>query len=60
MISGGNKVQKIQKTKFRKTNEDFDTTQSMKSKKHDKSVYRLFREEQDEFYSRNSKTYKRT
>lgn len=52
MFVGGNNVkQKTQKTKFRK-NEDYnnENQKEERKKKRDKSVYRLQREEKEDFY----------
>lgn len=49
MISGGRKFQKSQKTKFKK-NKDFENIKLNKQKHHDKSTYRLKREEEDGYY----------
>jgi len=46
MFAGGKKIQKTQKTKFRK-NQDRENQESKKQKHHDKSFYRLMREEKD-------------
>ena len=46
MLTGGKKIQKTQKTKFRK-NQDRENQESKKQKHHDKSFYRLMREEKD-------------
>jgi hypothetical protein len=48
MISGGQKIQKTQKTKFRK-NKDKESIKFEKKKHHDKSFYRLAREEKTEY-----------
>ena len=48
MISGGKKIQKTQKTKFRK-NKDHENFNLEKKKHHDKSFYRLAREEKTEY-----------
>lgn len=44
MISGGRKFEKVQKTKFKK-NRDFENFKLNKQKHHDKSTYRLNKEE---------------
>ena len=48
MISGGKKIQKTTKTKFRK-NKDHENFKLDKKKHHDKSFYRLAREEKTEY-----------
>jgi hypothetical protein len=49
MISGGRKFEKTQKTKFKK-NKDFENYKLNKQKHHDKSIYRLNKEDrQNEF-----------
>ena len=45
MFVGGNKPQKIQKTKFRKNAES--EKYSSKHKHHDKSTYRLLKQEEE-------------
>jgi hypothetical protein len=49
MISGGQKIQKTQKTKFRKNTENKESIKFEKKKHHDKSFYRLAREEKTEY-----------
>lgn len=44
----GNKFQKPLKTKYRK-GEDFDVKEERRHKHHDKSYYRLLRQEQEEY-----------
>lgn len=46
MIQGGKKFEKTNKTKFRK-NRDFETFKVNKQKHHDKSTYRLSKEEKE-------------
>jgi hypothetical protein len=47
MLSGGRKLHKPEKTKFRK-NRDKDESLLLKQKKHhDKTMYRLIRQEKD-------------
>lgn len=46
MLAGGSKVQKIQKTKFKKTTDSDNYTKS-KPKHHDRSTYRLLRQEKE-------------
>jgi hypothetical protein len=48
MFSGGKKIQKTQKTKFRK-NKDHESLKLDKKKHHDKSFYRLAKEEKQEY-----------
>lgn len=49
MFESSKKVQKTVKTKFRKQR-DFETTdEKKKAKHHDKSFYRLVRQEKDEY-----------
>lgn len=47
MISGGKKVQKPQKTKFRR-DDDYGMLSKPKKKHHDKSTYRLLRQEKED------------
>lgn len=50
MIQGGKKYEKTSKTKFKK-NKDFESYRINKQKHHDKSTYRLTKEEREnEFY----------
>lgn len=56
MFVGGNKPQKIQKTKFRK-NADSERYNSNKHKHHDKSTYRLLKQEEE--YELESRITKR-
>jgi hypothetical protein len=46
MFTGGKKIEKTQKTKFRK-NQEREGQGSKKQKHHDKSFYRLMREEKE-------------
>jgi hypothetical protein len=48
MVHGGKKVEKPQRTKFRK-NSDHENKNNEKKKHHDKSLYRLAREEREEY-----------
>lgn len=48
MIHGGQKYQKTQKTKFRK-NQDREKAKQEKSRHHDKSFYRLMKEDKDSY-----------
>jgi hypothetical protein len=48
MVQGGKKVEKPQKTKFRK-NSDHENRNFDKKKHHDKSLYRLAKEEREEY-----------
>lgn len=48
MQSGGKKVIKTEKTKFRK-NQDNENKKMMKQKHHDKSFYRLVRQEKEDY-----------
>jgi hypothetical protein len=52
---GAIRVEKISKTKFKKRDEnnDYDTNGEKKKKHHDKSVYRLMREEDKYDYEFN-------
>jgi hypothetical protein len=52
MLAGGNKFQKIVKTKFKK-NKDRETVNLNKKRHHDKSYYRLAREEKEEYVTFN-------
>lgn len=59
---GAIKVEKVAKTKFRKRdeNDDYNTGSNKKKKHHDKSFYRLAREEDDyEFNGYDKKTNSR-
>lgn len=46
MLSGGNKFQKPKKTKFHK-NREFEPQKNRQQKHHDKSLYRLLKQEKD-------------
>jgi len=46
MHSGGKKIIKTQKTKFKK-NKEYDSQQHERQKHHDKSYYRLLRQEKE-------------
>jgi hypothetical protein len=48
MFSGGKKFQKPTKTKFRK-NRDHESMKHDKQKHHDKSFYRLAKQEKEEY-----------
>ena len=48
MVHGGKKVQKPQRTKFRK-NSDNEYGNFDKKKHHDKSLYRLAKQEKEEY-----------
>jgi hypothetical protein len=48
MLAGGNKFQKTVKTKYRKNNEQ-EPLKSQKKRHHDKSYYRLAKEEREEY-----------
>jgi hypothetical protein len=48
MLSGGKKFQKSEKTKFRKNRDSNDYgQQNQKQKHHDKTLYRLMKQEKD-------------
>jgi len=49
---GATKIERVNKTKFRK-NEDNTDTRGQKKKHHDKSFYRLMKEDEDYGYTRN-------
>jgi hypothetical protein len=49
MLSGGKKYQKTVKTKFRKNKENFENQKLGKQRHHDKSFYRLAKEEKEEY-----------
>ena len=49
MLNGGKKIQKTVKTKFKK-NRDKENQNLFKSKHHDKSVYRLVKQQEKEDY----------
>jgi hypothetical protein len=48
MFTGGKKIQKTTKTKFRK-NRDHEGVKHDKQKHHDKSFYRLVKQEKEEY-----------
>ena len=48
MIHGGQKYQKTEKTKFKK-NQDREKSKQDKNRHHDKSFYRLMKEEKDSY-----------
>jgi hypothetical protein len=48
MLTGGKKYQKSQKTKFKK-NKDQQSGRFEKIRHHDKSFYRLLKQEKDEY-----------
>ena len=48
MLAGGSKYQKPIRTKFKKS-QDHETLKSQKKRHHDKILYRLAREEKDEY-----------
>lgn len=50
MIQGGKKFEKTNKSKFKKYEESKETFKE-KKKHHDKSTYRLMREEQKEIFT---------
>jgi hypothetical protein len=45
MLSGGNKIQKTKKTKFNKNRETYENPPMKNQKHHDKSMYRLLKQE---------------
>jgi hypothetical protein len=47
MLSGGKKFQKPKKTKFHKNREQYENQQLKNQKHHDKSLYRLLKQEKD-------------
>ena len=47
MLSGGKKFQKPKKTKFHKNREQYEGQQMKNQKHHDKSLYRLLKQEKD-------------
>lgn len=49
MLSGGKKYQKTTKTKFRKNKDREGSKQFEKPRHHDKSFYRLAKEEKEEY-----------
>ncbi len=48
MLTGGNKFQKTVKTKFRK-NEEHQPSNVQRKRHHDKSFYRLVKQEKEEY-----------
>ena len=59
MISGNNKMEKVYRTKFRKKEEPVSNWKESKTKHHDKSFYRLVREENETFITTRSETNRR-
>jgi hypothetical protein len=47
MLTGGKKVEKPQRTKFRKNTDNLNLKNSKKPKHHDRSFYRLVKEEKE-------------
>ena len=47
MLSGGKKFQKPKKTKFHKIREQYENHPLKNQKHHDKSLYRLLKQEKD-------------
>jgi hypothetical protein len=47
MLSGGKKVEKPQRTKFRKNTDNLNQKNSNRPKHHDRSFYRLVKEEKE-------------
>ncbi len=47
MLSGGKKFEKPKKTKFHKNREQYESQQLKNQKHHDKSLYRLLKQEKD-------------
>ena len=52
MLAGGNKYQKPVKTKFKK-NQDREALKFEKKRHHDKTLYRLAKEEKEEYVTFN-------
>ena len=50
MQSGGKKVVKTEKTKFRK-NQDHENKKTSKPKHHDRSYYRLLKQEKEDYFA---------
>jgi hypothetical protein len=50
MIAGGKQIQKFQRTKYKKKDEDIETFKEVRKKHRDKSMYRMIK--QDEKYER--------
>jgi hypothetical protein len=48
MLAGGSKYQKPIKTKFKKS-QDHETIKTQKKRHHDKTLYRLAREEKEDY-----------
>ena len=59
MISGNNKMEKVNRTKFRKKEESVPNWKESKTKHHDKTNYRLVKQENEEYSSSYSATNKR-
>lgn len=58
---GATKIERVNKTKFRKHEDGSLENKAQKKKHHDKSFYRLMKEDEDYGYSgHNPKTNKRT
>jgi len=47
MLSGGKKFQKSKKTKFHKNREQYENQREKNQKRHDKTLYRLLKQEKD-------------
>jgi len=47
MYTGGKKIKKPEKTKFRKNTDNENVKQSKNQKRHDRSTYRLLKEEKE-------------
>jgi hypothetical protein len=47
MYTGGRKVERPQKTKFRKNTDNENVKQSKRQKRHDRLTYRLLKEEKE-------------
>ena len=56
---GGTKVERVYKTKFRKKEDPVSDWKQPKQKHHDKSFYRLAKEESNEYHSSYPKANKR-
>jgi len=57
---GATKIERVNKTKFRKNDDNIDS-RNQKKKHHDKSFYRLMKEDEDYDYSgHNQKSNKRS
>ena len=59
MISGNNKMEKVNRTKFRKKEEPVPNWKESKTKHHDKSFYRLDKEENEFILTTRSETNRR-